>query len=59
MAAATEEKLVLEKWGVQDLCSALRLWVMLKGGRERKGEVLLLPDWRLAPKDEVQAAVLG
>jgi len=44
LAAATEEKLVPGEWKVQDVRSALRLWVMLEGGRERKGEILLLPD---------------
>lgn len=49
-AAATEEKLVSEKWRVQDLCSALRLWVMLKGGTERKVEILGLPHSEVGTK---------
>ena len=50
LAAATEEKLVPGEWKVQDVRSALRLWVMLEGGRERKGEILLLPDWEVGTK---------
>lgn len=50
LAEATEEELVSEKRRVEDLCSALRLWVMLKGGREMKGEILLLPDSEVGTK---------
>lgn len=50
LAAPAEEKLVSEKWRVQDLCSTLRLQVMLEGGREREGEILPLPGSGVATK---------
>lgn len=59
LAAATEDKLRSERCRAQDLCSGLRLWVMLKGDRDRKGEILLMPDSQAGTKYEVQPAVLG
>lgn len=50
LAAPAQEKLVSEKWKVQDLCSAMRLQVMLWGGREKEGEFLLLPGSDVATK---------
>lgn len=41
--ASAEEKLVSEKRRAQKLCSALSNQRMLKGGREKKGQILLLP----------------
>lgn len=59
LTAATEDKQPRMRCRAQDLCSGLRLWVMLKGDREKKGEILLLPDSEAGTKYEVQPAAGG